>query len=68
MPAGKRAEDGRGDQILAYVELDEGPFVLATLAGLSLEEVEVGMRVVALPPTEAQPLQFGVPRQAGSGR
>jgi uncharacterized OB-fold protein len=59
LPTGTKASaGGAGDRVLGYVELDEGPFVLATLVGVSPDEVRIGMPLTALPPEGEQPLRF----------
>ena len=66
MSAGKNAPGGATGAMLAYVELDEGPFVLTTLVGLSPDEVRIGMPLTALAPDDSEPVRFGV-LPAGDG-
>jgi uncharacterized protein len=59
LPAGTKGSATADDvRILAYVELDEGPFILTTLTGLSPDEVRIGMSLTALLPDGDQPLRF----------
>jgi uncharacterized OB-fold protein len=59
VPARKKPPaDGAVDRILAYVQLDEGPFVLTSIVGLSSDELWIGMPLTALPSEGDGPLQF----------
>jgi uncharacterized protein len=62
VPARKKPPaDVTGDRILAYVQLDEGPFVLTSIVGLSSDELWIGMPLTALPSEGDVPLHFGAP-------
>jgi len=60
-PDTKQPGSATDDRILAYVQLDEGPFVLTSVVGLSPHELRIGMPLTAVPADGEQPVRFAAP-------